>query len=51
MANKNLNTAKIAKKDEFYTQLADIERELQHYWSKVVWCNYALFLWQLVFVQ
>ena len=43
MANKNLNAAKTAKKDEFYTQLADIERELQHYWShfrdKVVLCN------------
>lgn len=26
MANKNLNAAKVAKKDEFYTQLADIER-------------------------
>lgn len=33
MANKNLNAAKTAKKDEFYTQLTDIERELQHYWS------------------
>lgn len=31
MANRNLNAAKRAKKDEFYTQLADIERELQHY--------------------
>ena len=43
MANKNLNAAKIAKKDEFYTQLSDIERELQHYWQhfrdKVVLCN------------
>ena len=43
MANKNLNNAKIAKKDEFYTQLTDIERELQHYWQhfkdKVVLCN------------
>ena len=26
MANKNLNAAKVAKKDEFYTQLSDIER-------------------------
>ena len=33
MANKNLNAAKTAKKDEFYTQLSDIERELQHYWK------------------
>lgn len=43
MANKNLNYAKRAKKDEFYTQLSDIERELQHYWQhfrgKVVLCN------------
>ena len=43
MANKNLNAAKRAKKDEFYTQLADIERELQHYWphfrGKTVLCN------------
>lgn len=43
MANKNLNAAKTAKKDEFYTQLVDIERELQHYWphfrDKVVLCN------------
>ncbi len=43
MANKNLNAAKIAKKDEFYTQMTDIERELQHYWphfrDKVVLCN------------
>lgn len=43
MANKNLNAAKVAKKDEFYTQLSDIERELRHYWQhfrdKVVLCN------------
>lgn len=43
MANKNLNAAKVAKKDEFYTQLSDIERELQHYWKhfrgKVVLSN------------
>ena len=43
MANRQLNAAKAAKKDEFYTQLTDIERELQHYWShfrdKVVLCN------------
>ena len=43
MANKNLNAAKTAKKDEFYTQLSDIERELQHYWphfrGKTVLCN------------
>lgn len=43
MANKTLNAAKSAKKDEFYTQMTDIERELQHYWQhfrdKVVLCN------------
>ena len=30
MANKNLNKAKEAKKDEFYTQLEDINNELKH---------------------
>ena len=43
MANKNMSAAMAAKKDEFYTQLTDIERELQHYWQhfagKVVLCN------------
>jgi len=43
MANKNLNAAKSAKKDEFYTQLVDIENELRHYKAhfkdKVVLCN------------
>lgn len=43
MATRNLDAAKTAKKDEFYTQLSDIERELQHYWphfrDKVVLCN------------
>ena len=41
--NKNLNEAKTNKKDEFYTQLSDIERELKHYKKhfkgKVVYCN------------
>ncbi len=41
--NKNLTEAKKNKKDEFYTQLADIERELKHYKKhfrgKVVYCN------------
>lgn len=31
MANENLKNAKSAKNDEFYTRLADIERELSHY--------------------
>ena len=41
--NKNLNEAKRQKKDEFYTQLSDIENELRHYSEhfrgKVVYCN------------
>ncbi|HOF50510.1 MAG TPA: adenine-specific methyltransferase EcoRI family protein [Candidatus Colwellbacteria bacterium] len=41
--NKNLHKASQAKKDEFYTQLVDIEKELKHYkvqfHSKVVYCN------------
>jgi hypothetical protein len=41
--NKTLNKAKDSKKDEFYTQLSDIERELSHYKDhfkgKVVYCN------------
>ena len=38
-----LNQAKINKKDEFYTQLSDIERELKHYTEhfkgRTVFCN------------
>ena len=30
-SNKNLHKASQAKKDEFYTQLADVEKELKHY--------------------
>jgi len=41
--NKNLQEAKTNKKDEFYTQLSDIERELKyykkHFKDKVVYCN------------
>lgn len=41
--NKHLNEAIQAKKDEFYTQLSDIERELRHYKryfkGKSVLCN------------
>lgn len=29
--NSNLHKAKDSKKDEFYTQLTDIEKELKHY--------------------
>ena len=32
-ANRSLHSAKKAKKDEFYTQLSDIENELKHYRS------------------
>lgn len=47
MATKSKNTglkkAGIAKKDEFYTQLVDIEKEVKHYKDqfrgKVVYCN------------
>lgn len=41
--NSSLSAAKTAKEDEFYTQLADIERELKHYKKhfkgKVVYLN------------
>jgi len=41
--NNNLHKAKDAKKDEFYTQLSDIELELKyykdHFKDKVVYCN------------
>ncbi|MBU4082688.1 adenine-specific methyltransferase EcoRI family protein, partial [Patescibacteria group bacterium] len=30
-SNKNLRDASKAKKDEFYTQLSDIEKEFGHY--------------------
>ena len=43
LANKNLNKAKEAKKDEFYTQLEDVNNELRHYREhfrgKTVLCN------------
>lgn len=43
MARKDLTQAREAKKDEFYTQLTDIEKELRHYTEhfrdKVVFCN------------
>lgn len=41
--NSNLNAAKSAKNDEFYTQIEDIEKEMKHYKAhfrgKVVYCN------------
>lgn len=47
MANKNLTNAKKAKNDEFYTQYADIQKEIEAYLEfdpnvfkgKVVYCN------------
>ncbi len=42
-SNSDLTTAKKRKKDEFYTQLSDIEKEMRHYKQhfegKVVLCN------------
>jgi hypothetical protein len=42
-SNSNLHKAKNNKKDEFYTQLSDIENEMRHYKdhfkNKVVYCN------------
>ena len=42
-SNKDLTDAKNNKKDEFYTQLSDIERELKHFKhhfkDKIVYCN------------
>ncbi len=42
-SNSTLHQASKAKKDEFYTQLVDIEKELKHYKEqfkgKVVYCN------------
>jgi len=41
--NSNLKKAKSGKRDEFYTQLSDIERELRHYRKhfkdKIIYCN------------
>lgn len=43
MKNKKLHRAKKEKNDEFYTQLKDIDKELQHYKEhfkdKVIYCN------------
>jgi len=41
--NQNLHKAKVSAKDEFYTQLEDIQNELRHYKdhfeNKVIYCN------------
>ena len=43
MLNRSLRAAAGSKKDEFYTQLSDIEKELRHYTkhfkNKIVLCN------------
>lgn len=43
LPNQTLHVAKFSKKDEFYTQLVDIESELKyyknHFKDKVVYCN------------
>jgi len=43
MTKRSLHAARATKKDEFYTQLSDIEKELKHYKDqfkgKVVLCN------------
>ena len=40
---RNLNAAAKAKKDEFYTQLSDIEKEMryykEHFRNKTIFCN------------
>ena len=42
-SNKLLHVAKKSKNDEFYTQLSDIESELEYYekqfQGKIVYCN------------
>ncbi len=44
MDNTDLNNANKAKKDEFYTQLEDIEKVMKHYKDffagKIVFCNF-----------
>lgn len=43
MRNSNLNKAAKVKNDEFYTQLGDIEKEMEHYKEqfkdKIIYCN------------
>lgn len=43
MPKEDLGNARVAKKDEFYTQLVDIENELRHYRDnfrgKTIFCN------------
>ena len=41
--NRSLGAARLAKEDEFYTQLTDVEKEMRHYRKhfrdKTVFCN------------
>jgi len=43
MSKTDLQNAAKAKKDEFYTQISDIEKECKHYWDhfrgKTIFCN------------
>lgn len=43
ISNRDLSSARVNKKDEFYTQLSDIEKELkyykEHFKNKIVYCN------------
>jgi hypothetical protein len=43
ISNKDLSAARVNKKDEFYTQLSDIEKEIkyykEHFRDKIVYCN------------
>lgn len=43
MANRNMNAAKAAKNDDFYTRLQDVEAEMyyyrEHFKDKVVYLN------------
>ena len=43
MSNKNLHKSKIEKNDEFYTQFADINKEIKYYknflQNKIIYCN------------
>ena len=43
MKNRNLNTAKKKKNDEFYTQYEDVKKEVDHYADqlkdKIIFCN------------
>ena len=49
MGNKNLNAAKKAKNDEFWTLMPDIEKEVSQYKDqfedKVIYCNYDDYRW------